>query len=333
MKNLTLTILLLSGILFTQAQDSAAIKPRPLTMAEYEKAKTYVVEDLDKDTYVKFDGTYILDRYEMRKPYFITGDDGLKKRIDIYKLISKEGMQELGTMIFYTNEKGKVYTALQPNFTAGGKVWEKYFNDIDNINKEEKNFVLKLSYILSKEMSFQLYKAMNNGKDMKDEAGTYGTDICFPGNQEVAMADGTKKMLSVIQPGDQVITVDPVSNQPSAVLVKELVQHEAKNYAITKLLVVAAEEKQTNAGLEVMLTSKVLAATPNHPMTTTKAKKEIGKIVIGDQIMCLNNTTNTCTTYTVYNKTEAAGGMQKVYNMVLAAGSTFMMNDVMVWQK
>lgn len=333
MRKTIITIFLLSGVLFTHAQDSAAIKPRPLTMAEYDKAKTYSVKDLDKDTYVKFDGTYILDRYEMRKPYFITGDDGLKKRIDIYKLISKEGMQELGTMIFYTNEKAKVYTALQPNFTTDGKVWEKYFNDIDNINKEERNFVLKLSYVLSKEMSFQLYKAMHNGKDMKDEAGTYGTDICFPGNQEVAMADGTRKLLSDIQPGDQVITVDPLTHQPSAVPVKELVQHEAKNYAITKLLVVAVTEKQTNVGLEVRLISKVLAATPNHPVTTTKAKIKIGEVVIGDEMVCLDKITRTYTTYTVYNKTEAAGGMQKVYSMVLAAGSTFIMNDVMVLQK
>ena len=92
----------------------------------------------------------MLDRYEMRKPYIITGDDGLKKRIDLYKLISKNGMQELGTQIFYTNEKGKQFVAIQPNFTANPKVWEKYFEDIHAIDKIEKNFVLKLSYILIK---------------------------------------------------------------------------------------------------------------------------------------------------------------------------------------
>jgi uncharacterized protein YkwD len=149
----------------------------------------------------------------MRKPYFITGDDGLKKRMDLYKVIAKDGMQELGTIIFYTNEKGKKYTALQPNFTADSKVWERYFEDIHLIDKEEKNFVLKLSYILSKEMSFQLYKAINKGKDMKEESATYGSDICFPGDQLVAMADGSKKQLDKIRTGDRVLTIEPVTKK------------------------------------------------------------------------------------------------------------------------
>ena len=99
-----------------------------------------------------------------------------------------------------------MYTALQPNFTANAKVWEKYFEDIHAIEKEEKNFVLKLSYILSKEMSFQLYKAINKGKDMKEESGTYGSDICFPGDQLVAMANGEQKNLANVCPGDIVMT-------------------------------------------------------------------------------------------------------------------------------
>ena len=124
-----LGLIAIVSIVTTFAQD---VKPtgRALTMTEYDKAKAFTVADLDKDTYVKFENTYILDRYEARKPYFITGDDGMKKRMDLYKLIAKEGMQELGLMVFYTTEKGKVYKALMPNFTADGKVWEKYFEDI-----------------------------------------------------------------------------------------------------------------------------------------------------------------------------------------------------------
>ena len=42
--------------------------PRPLKMEEYEKAKTFTIKNLDEDTYAKFENTYILDRYEVRKP-------------------------------------------------------------------------------------------------------------------------------------------------------------------------------------------------------------------------------------------------------------------------
>jgi hypothetical protein len=315
------------------AAPAAAEAPRVLSAEEYAKAKTFKVKDLDNDTYVKFENTFVLDRYEMRKPYFITGDDGLKKRIDLYKLIAKEGMQELGTMIYYTNEKGSLYTAVLPGFRADAAIWEKYFEDIHAIDKEEKNFVLKLSYVLSKEFGFQLYKSVNQGKNLKAESGTYSNNICFPGTQQVTMASGATKALKDIRPGDQIVTIDPVSHRANTVQVKELVAHEAENYAITSLLVVTTQEQATAAGMEVHLSSRVLQATPNHPMMTATGKKPVGEIKEGEQIICQDESTGTYETFTVFNKTEAAGGVQPVYNIVADGGSTFIMNGVMVLQK
>jgi hypothetical protein len=312
-----------------RAQDNS----RALTLAEYTKAKTFAVKDLDNETYVKIENTYILDRYEGRKPYFITGDDGLKKRMDLYKLMSKEGMQELGLMVFYTNEKGKQYKALLPSFKTEGKIWEQYFEDIHAIDKEEKNFVLKLSYILSKEVAFQQYKAMNQGKDMKVESATYGNDICFPGDQLVAMANGQKKFLKEVKAGDQVVTIDPATKRETTVQVKELVSHEAKNYAITRLLVATAAETNTRLGREVKLSSKVLEATPNHPMLTRAGNRKIGEIAEGEEVLCYDAKTGTYAPFTVLQKKEYAGGVQKVYNIEATGGTTFMMNDVMVLQK
>ncbi|MFC4141058.1 Hint domain-containing protein [Pedobacter mendelii] len=332
MRKITIVLLLIVATSFARAQQKV-VNPRPLTMAEYDKAQGYTVADLDKDTYVKFNNTYILDRYESRKPYFITGDDGLKKRIDLYKLIAKEGMQEIGLMVFYTNETGKLFKALVPDFTAEGKVWEKYFQDIDNINKEEKNFVLKLSYILSKELAYQQYKALNAGKNLSEEAGTYGSDICFPGDEVVTMANGGEKLLKDIKPGDEVITIDPKSKLRSAVKVKELTIHEAKNYAITSVVLIAGKSINTFSGTEISLSAKILKATPNHPMTTVKGKMKIGEVKEGEEILCLNEKTGKYETYLVWKKEESAGGKQNVYNIIADAGSTFIMNGVMVMQK
>ena len=333
MKKTLLSFLIAVLFLNTYAADTTKVNPRPLTMAEYDKAKTFTIKDLDKDTYAKVENTYILDRYELRKPYFITGDDGLKKRIDLYKLVAKDGMQELGTLIFYTNEKGKLYIVVQPNFTADGKVWEKYFEDIHAIDKEEKNFVLKLSYVLSKEMSFQLFKAINKGKDMRSKSSTYGSDICFPGDQEVAMFDGSVKPLSEIKQGDKVVTVSSVTKLKTAVTVTQLVQHEAKNYAITMLILISATSAVSVNGQEVQLTSKALKATPNHPMLTANGQKKMGEVAIGDELLCFNGKAKAFQSFTVMNKTETDGGVQKVYNMEVNGGSTFIMNDVMVLQK
>ena len=319
-----MAILLVAGNIITLlAQDSTAAKA--LTMAEYEKAKRFSPGDLDKDSYVKFENTYILDRNDFGKPYFITGDDGLKKRIDLYKLIRKEGRMELGTVIFYTTEGGKRYMACLPGFKADGKVWEKYFEDIHAIDKEEKNFVLKLSYVLSRELGFQLYRAAaaGGGPGREREAGTYGNDICFPGDMLVTMADGSKRTIRDVRAGDAVVTVDPATGEATAVAVKELTVHEVKNYAITRLLVVAAREN----GRVVRLSSRLLQATPNHPMMTLQGEKKMGALEVGDKVLSPDGI------FTVWDKEESAGGMQRVYNIVAEGGSTFILNGVVVLQK
>lgn len=327
--------ILLASVINVRAQDSS--NNRSLSLAEYDKAKKFTVTDLDKDTYVKFENTYILDRSSFGKPYFITGDDGMKKRIDLYKLILKEGRVDLGTIIFYTTETGKLYTACMPGYNADASIWKKYFEDIHAIDKDEKFYVLKLSYVLSKELGFQLYRAAGagQGKDLsKDrEAGTYGNDICFPGDMHVAMAGGTKKLLSEIKAGDEVLTVDPSTHINTIVKVKELTVHEEKNYAITKLLLMSVVENETKNYKEVKLFSKILQATPNHPMVTMNGNKKMGELKEGDNVLCLDEKTNDYRTYTVINKEESAGGMQHVYNIVAESGTTFIMNDVMVLQK
>ncbi|MBS1660658.1 MAG: hypothetical protein JST68_06365 [Bacteroidetes bacterium] len=322
-------ILLVAGMIAVRAQDTAA--SRALTMAEYDKARAFSVGDLDKDTYVKFDNAYILDKGGFGKPYFITGDDGMKKRIDLYKLLLKEGRVELGTVIYYTTEKGKRYTACMPGYKADGKIWEKYFEDIHGIDKEEKFYVLKLSYVLSKELGYQMYRAATAGtKDVSREAGTYGNDICFPGDMQVSMAGGIRKSLSEVKPGDEVVTVDPETHLSKTVKVKELTVHEAKNYAITKILLLAAAEGENR---EVSLVTRVLEATPNHPMVTAEGEKKVGALKEGNKVLCLDEKTGRYTEFTVWDKTESAGGVQRVYNIVAGGGSTFIMNDVMVLQK
>lgn len=313
------------------AQDSA--KLRSLGMDEYEKVKTFKVKDLDNDSYVKFENTYVLDRYEGRKPYFITGDDGQKKRVDLYRLLLRENKQELGTVIFYTSEKGTLYEVCLPNFRADGKVWQKYFEDIHAIDKVEPNFVLKLSYVLSKELGFQLYKAANQGKDISREAGTYGMDICFPGDAAVAMWDGSKKQLRDIKKGDKIITVDPGTKQPAVTEVTALVAHDAKNYAITRMVLLNSHETSTPTGTAVTLSVKELNATPNHPLLTSTGEKKAGDVKEGDELLCLDKQTGMYNRYIVWTKTEQAGGVQKVYNIETSSGSTFVMNEVMVLQK
>jgi hypothetical protein len=316
-------------------QGAHAQTPKGITLVEYDKAKTFMIKDLDNDTYVKFDNnTYVLDRYEGKKPYFITGDDSLKKRIDMYTLLSKADGRELGTVIYYTNEKSKLYTVCLPNVFADRAVWEKYFEDIHAIDKVEKNFVLKLSYVLSKEYSYQAYKSSLKGKEIdRAEAGTYGNDICFPGNETITLADGRQKALKEIQAGDEIVTADPVTHQQVAVKVNQLVMHDAKNYAITHLLLLRETQCETAAGYEIQLHVRELEATPNHPVMTNKGIITMGAIKEGQRLLCLNAATSQYEPFTVWQVTEKANGVQPVFNIEAAGGRTLVVNGVLVMQK
>lgn len=314
---------------YAYAQTQAA---RGITMEEYTQAKTYDIPDPDKDNYAKFgNNQYIAERYEDKKPYFVTGDDGKRKRIDLYSLSKKGEDFALGVLIYYTTETGKRYIACLPNNFSPGPVWEKYFEDIHAIDNEEKFFVLKLSYILSRELSYAQYKSSLKGEEVsRAEAGTYGNDICFPGTDIVAMADGSGKLLRNIVAGDRIQTVDPVTGLPTVTTVTKLVEHTAKNYAITTLTLIKAEKKEAN---DIHLSIQTISATPNHPMSTNKGIANIGEIREGEHILCVNARTGKMENFEVWHKTEKAEGVQAVFNMETNGGETFIMNGVMVRQK
>jgi len=81
------------------------------------------------------------------------------------------------------------------------------------------------------------------------------------------------------------------------------------------------------------LSSRVLEATPNHPMLTTSGEKKAGDLKEGDKVICLDAQSGRYNEFQVWDKTETAGGVQPVYNIVAGSGSTFIMNGVMVAQK
>ena len=68
MHKLIFTFLFTSTVFLSRAQ--TPVNPRPLTMAEYDKAQTYAITDMDKESYMKFDGAYILDRYQKPQAIF-----------------------------------------------------------------------------------------------------------------------------------------------------------------------------------------------------------------------------------------------------------------------
>jgi intein/homing endonuclease len=127
------------------------------------------------------------------------------------------------------------------------------------------------------------------------------------------------------------MTVDPLSHVAVPVTVKELTVHAAKNYAITRLVLLAATTDPS--GRQIKLQCKELEGTPNHPMVTATGDATMGELKEGDRVLCLDGKTGRYAEYRVWDKEESAGGVQPVYNIVAGGGSTFILNGVMVRQK
>ena len=177
-----------------------------------------------------------------------------------------------------------------------------------------------------------MYKSLNSNKDISREQGTYGNEICFPGNMLVTMSNGSVKAISSIQPGDLIVTINPLTKQSENVSVQSLSIHEAKNYAITHLQLMRATANRLADKTEVLLSTREINATPNHPVLTANGEKKAGEIKEGDELLCYNPVANAYLPYTVWQTEEYPAGIQKVYN-INTDSKTLMLNGVMMLQK
>lgn len=327
--SLILTLLVVFGVHKSQAQEDAL---RGMTKEEYALATTAMVEDLDNDTYVKIgSGDFVLDRYDMKPPYFITGDSGIKKRIDVYKFIERASMAELGLVVFFTDtEAEKTFNLVIPNMASKGEVWNMYFDDIHQHDREEGDVALKMSYILSKEVAYLMQKS--SGVDMSamdQENSDY--DFCFAADALVSMADGSKKMISEVSVGEQVLTLVGDVLQP--VTVEGVDIHRKESISLSKAVLFPMEEITADlAGQSARSAAVELIATANHPVMTDEGKKALGDLQAGDVLYKYDAQTGARTMYKVLFVAADFDTVEEVFNLEVE-GDSYLVNQVLVLEK
>jgi len=323
-----LTLLTFSCIFSLNAQDMSS---RGMTAEEYKLAKSTTVENLDEDTYVKVgEGDYVLDRYEMKPPYFITGDSGIKKRIDTYKFIERENMDELGLVVYFTNTEAKeTFNLVIPNMATAGEVWNMYFDDIHQHDREEGDVALKMSYVLSKEVAYLLQKS--SGADMSAmDQNNSDYDFCFTADALVNMADGSKARMEEVKVGDVVLGFR--HGVFEAVKVEGVSIHAKQEIALTKVLLIPTE--QVSASLENTFSSEAqtLVATPNHPVWTAEGTKALGELSNGDLLYYYDAQTHSQKSYQVYAVWNNYSATERVYSLSVA-GDTYLVDNFVVMEK
>ena len=323
---LFLCICISASILYAQTDDA----PRGLTVEEYKMAQEVTIDDLDNETYVKVgEGDYVLDRYEMKPAYFITGDSGVKKRLDLYKLMDRNSMSELGLVVFFTNTESKeTFNLVIPNLASTGEVWNMYFDDIHQHDREEEDVALKMSYVLSKEVAYLLQKS--SGVDVSAmEQGNSDYDFCFPGTALVTLADGNQKPIAEVAVGDQLVGYE--DNQYQIVEVEEVQIHQKASIPLASAQLVPVEEVTASTGSFSMEVVQLIA-TPNHPLLTAHGTKALENLMVGEQVYRYEAATGNFVAYRVAQLNHAYDAATEVYNLE-TSGSTYLINEFVVLEK
>jgi hypothetical protein len=326
---LMIAALMLLSESFALAQDGSL---RGMTQEEYELAKTATVENPNEDTYVKIGtGDYVLDRYEMKQPYSITGDSGIKKRLDIYKMVERKSMADLGLVVFFTNtEANETFNLVIPNLATKGEVWNMYFDDIHQHDREEGDVALKMSYVLSKEVAYLMQK--NSGGDMSAmEQDNADYDFCFAADALVTMADGFEKAIKDVEPGDQILAY--ADGKISPVKVEGVNIHRKTSIALAKA-VLFPQENITASVTDVQASEGMteLIATANHPVMTQEGIKTMGELKSGDSLYKYDAQTQTTCIYQVHFVSNAYAEVAEVYSLEVD-GETYLVNKLVVMEK
>ncbi|MCC9135966.1 Hint domain-containing protein [Pontibacter silvestris] len=298
------------------------------TLDDYKKFVAYTIGNVEEDTYIKFENSYVLDRET--KPYVFNYSDGVERRIYFYKMLKGANRDEVGTMAMYTTPKsGKTIKVCIPGPKAEKNVWDFYIDELKHNGEQENGFLSTLTFALSREYSKE---HANQGKNpVAQEDDHY--DFCFPAGALVALADGTQKPIEQIEAGDKVMAYSAASQGRNETTVSDVQVHYRKEgIQVTKLLLAPVEEIFASVDAYSPSGLVEIEATNNHPLYTKVGKKEVGQIKEGDVLYYYSNSMHGFREYRVAHVFANNQQVKKVYNLETEAGN-YLINGTVVLDK
>jgi hypothetical protein len=315
MKTKLYSLILLFISLFASAQE----EKRGITKAEFAVVKTLTITNLEKDTYVKTDKGFILDRYESRPAFVFKFSDGIERRIYLYKVFESDKMKEVGMLAFFVTPKdGKQLKLCIPNAMADKEVWGQYIDDLKDNDKKISGFSSCIAFVLSREFS--------GGGENKASGDDY--EYCFPATVRVRMADSTEKTIDNVKTGEKIAVYNPQNHLAETATITAVQIHDNKDFALTKLVLFPVENE--TASLMKINESIELEATPNHPVFTEAGKKNMRDIKTGDVLYFVEN--QKIKKYQVHAVFAEVRKVNRVFNLVTDKG-VYLINDLVVFGK
>lgn len=321
--------MLLAALSFAHAQapDDA---PPVLTVEDYQKALSFKIANPEEDTYVKIENTYMLDREA--KPYVFRYNDGIERRIYLYKILKGSNRDQIGTLALYTTPKsGKTINLCIPGSKAEKKAWDLYIDALKLQGEKEQGLLSTLAFAVSRELSQQMTSPDMAQSTSAEDEGDY--NFCFPGEALVTLADRTLKPIAQIAAGDKVMAFDPETKENKETTVTEVQKHHRDGgIPLTRLLLIPVEEILASTGTVVPSAPLELQATHNHPIHTREGKKTMGQIREGDVLFYFDKGLNEFREYRVAETLQNHQKTDQVYNLITEVGN-YLVNGMVVLDK
>ncbi|TAH25767.1 MAG: hypothetical protein EAZ07_06230 [Cytophagales bacterium] len=308
------------------AQDASKIKG--ITTQECLLLKNYKFKDLEKDTYLKLDNGFVLDRFEMKPPYVFNFSDGMERKIFLFKISDSKDKKDLGLLAVYKNSKTtKSYNLYIPNALSDKVVWGMYIDELKDADKLEYGFSSTVAFVLGKELS-SLMGAGGAGA-LSSKSDEY--EFCFPENAMVMLNNKTEVPISKINKKDILISYKGEQPKLKFTKVNKLIVHHGI-FDISKVILQPKESIFASV-IDIAFETTEIEATNNHPIFTTKGQRKLGNIEEGDVVICFESATNSFKEFVVVKTMRNYRKVDAVYNIRTEHNSNYLINKTVVLPK
>ncbi|MDX2305239.1 MAG: Hint domain-containing protein [Microscillaceae bacterium] len=326
MKNYFLILILIAGLGSNKllAQQNAP-EIAGMMQDSYQQLKSIQIKNPEKDTYLKLESGFILDR--QKPPYTFKFNDGIIRKFYVYQIFNAIDLKSVGLLaLFNAAGSDKALTLPIPNAKAAKEIWGLYIDDIKAYEKESSNYAACLAFMLTKE-GLGAPVAEESGEDTEEEY-----EYCFPGDAQVMLANGESKAIQDLQKGDMILSsTEPHSPQWKAEPIQKVIVHQKSTipmYALT-----LSPQNILSASLApVILPEYSLEATGNHPVLTQRGKLCMEQIRVGDILYSYHPQTGEMFSCKVMAVESFSSKAQKVYNLGIL-GEVYLVNGLIVYKK
>ncbi len=265
----------------------AQAAPAALTVPQVGAIKALVINNLEKDTYLKTGG-YILERYQDRPAYVFAYSDGISRKVYLYTVYGAADTKPLGLLAIYLKGNNERKAFVVPGAAADRPAWDLYLDDLKYIGEKEPGLMPALSFVLSRELATLL-----SGDTGQAEGGAKKKDeynFCFAPMAPVLLADGTTRPINELREGDDIMGYSTdkqmlISETVLAVQTHTLAQNQplVGIWTLPTQTLTASNVPGAGAG------PTLLEATHNHPILTATGPKPLGQIAVGETVFSVEN--------------------------------------------